>query len=71
MYAAEQSRNLNSIFILLEAGADKGIYDKNKKRAFDYLQKSPMLIQANENYPVACQLLGVSLENQGNEWIGW
>lgn len=66
MYAAEYSTDLNSIFILLEAGADKGIYDKNGKKAFDYLQKSPLIIQANENYPVACQLLGVSLENQGN-----
>lgn len=66
MYAAEYSTDLNSILILLEAGADKGIYDKNGKRAFDYLQKSPLIIQANENYPVACQLLGASLENQGN-----
>jgi hypothetical protein len=64
MYAAEYNKNLTIILILLEAGADKFIKDRVGRRAYDYLQKSPMIIQANENYPVACQLLEIHSEDK-------
>jgi len=60
MYAAENAIHLAVLFVLLEAGADKLIQDQMGKRAYDYLQNSPMMIQANANYPTACQLLEIS-----------